>query len=64
VFFFQAEAEYEGLKGLLEWRIQQEQAQERARIQECLSQSTSLPKVESNFSTQTLCPDLALFLQV
>ena len=41
----QAEAEYEALKGLLEWRIQQEQVEERARIQECLNQSTALPKV-------------------
>jgi len=47
----EAEAEYEALKGLLEWRIQQELAHRRATIQHSLNQSTSLPKSIARKST-------------
>jgi len=47
----EAEAEYEGLKGLLEWTIQKELAERKSRMQQVAAQSTKVSKIVARKST-------------
>merc|ERR1712083_447726 len=47
----EAEAEYEGLKGLLEWNIQQELVEKKARAEMEISRSMAVSKMTARKST-------------